>query len=787
MINKKTLISLEYDKIMNFVKKYAVLDCTKNLLGNYTPNDDFLTCKNLLQKTSEANLLLYKYGVGQIEYFPEIYDEFDRAKKGSILSMGELLKVAKLMRSSRIASTSIINLNFEEITELLEVSKRIFYDYNLENSITTKIINENTMADSASDKLYEIRKNIRLINEKIRERLANYMRNGANKFLQDNVVSVRNGRYVVPVKSEHVRSVKGFIHDKSITGNTFFIEPQEILELNNELKTMTLNESAEIERILTDLTKSVSLISGNLEENIVYLTDLDLSYAKAQYSYSIKGIYPKLNSNGFIKIINGRHPLIDKNKVVPISIELCKDYKYILISGPNTGGKTVTLKLVGLFTLLAKSGLFIPASEGTEICIFKDVFVDIGDEQSIEQNLSTFSSHIKNIIDIIENISSNSLVLIDELGAGTDPEEGSALAKAITVELINKNSYGIITTHFSSLKEFALTNDNIINASMDFDTTSYAPLYKIRIGTPGLSNAIEIAKRLGLSLELIDSAKNNLSTEKREFENILMQAEKVREEAEKTKLEINSLKEKQVSLYNELQSEKIKFDKERERFLLKAKVEARKIVSEKVSVAEDLLQEMKDIFDKAEYTESDLVKMSTYKNRLENEKYNLEEKQSSISIYDDVDLTKLKVGDKVFVKTLNSNGEVLEINYKKQNIWVLVGSIRINVKKEDISFICKNSQPKATVSLKRNVEIQAVKTEINVIGLDTLEALKEVELFLDKAITSNLEEVRIVHGKGLKILSTAIHNYLKTCKIVDSYRFGKYGEGENGVTIVKLK
>ncbi len=787
MIINKTLNSLEYDKIMNFVKKYAVLDYTKSFLSSCKPEDDFLTCKNLLDKTNEANILLYKYGVGQIEYFDEILDEFDRAKKGSVLTMGELLKIARLMRSSRIASSSIIDGNYQEIVKLLEIAKGIFYDYSLENSIITKIINENTIADNASDKLFEIRKSIRLTNEKIRERLASYMRNGANKYLQDNVVSVRNGRYVVPVKSEHLRSVKGFIHDKSITGNTFFVEPQEILELNNELKTLTLSESAEIEKILTDLTKEVALVADNLQENIVYLTDLDLSYAKAQYSYSIKGIYPKLNSNGYIKIINARHPLIDKNKVVPISVELGKDYRYILISGPNTGGKTVTLKLVGVFTLLAESGLYIPATEGTEISIFKEIFVDIGDEQSIEQNLSTFSSHVKNIIYIIENISNSSLVLIDELGAGTDPEEGSALAKAIAIELLNKNSYGIITTHFSSLKEFALTNDAIINASMDFDTTTFAPLYKIRLGAPGLSNAIEIAKRLGLSDSLVNLAKSNLTNEKREFEKILLQAERVREEAENTKKEINELKEKQVRLVNELNTEKEKFNKERERFLLKAKVEARKIVNEKVSVAEDLLQEMKDIFDKAEYTQADLVKMATFKNRLENEKYNLDEASNTISIYEEVDLNKLKVGDLVFVKTLNSNGEVLEINTKKQTVWVLVGSIRINVKKEDVSFVSKNKQQKTTISLNRNVEIQAVKTEINVIGLDQVEALKEVELFLDKAITSNLQEVRIVHGKGLKILSSAIHSYLKAQKFVESYRFGKYGEGEHGVTIVKLK
>ncbi len=787
MIENKTLKTLEYDKIMKIVSDYAVLDYTKEILTSYAPQSDYLACKILLDKTKEADLLLYKYGVSGVEYFEVILDEFERARKGATLSMSELLKIAKLLRASRITATSILDLNAEDIVELTEIATRIFYDFNLENSIFTKIVNENTISDNASDKLFEIRKSIRLTNEKIREKLLSYMRQGANKYLQDNVVSVRNGRYVVPVKSEHLKSVKGFIHDRSISGNTFFVEPQEILDLNNELRTLTINEKIEIEKILAELTESVALVANALEENIVYITDIDLSYAKAEYAYSIKAVCPKINKNAYTNIIKGRHPLISKDKVVPISIELGKDYNYILISGPNTGGKTVTLKLIGLFTLLASSGFFLPAVEGTEISIYNDVFVDVGDEQSIEQNLSTFSSHLTNIIDIVNNASSNSLVLIDELGAGTDPEEGSALAKAITIELLNKNSYGIITTHYSSLKEFALTSDKIINASMDFDSNTFAPLYKIRIGSPGLSNAIEIAKRLGLSDSLVELAKSNLSKEKQSFENILLKAEKVREEAENSKKEIEELKQKQIDLYNELNSEKLKFDKEKEKFFAKAHVEARKLVNEKLYTAETLLQEMKDIFDKEEYMQGDLVKMSTLKNKLEDERYNLEDTTKSVSIYDSVDVSKLKIGDKVFVQSLNNVGEVLEVNEKKKCVWVQVGSLRLNAKINDLSFVSNSTKPKTVVTLKRGNEIQAVQTEVNVIGLDAIEALKEVELFLDKAVTNNLEVVRIVHGKGLKILSNAIHNYLKAQKFVESYRFGKYGEGEHGVTIVKLK
>lgn len=787
MINNKTLISLEYNKILSLIKNFAVLDTTKSLLDDYFPQVEYLKVKILLTKTKEAYDLLYNYGVSGVEYFESFIDEFDRAKKSFTLSIKELLKVANLLKSSRLTSNSILGVNDENIIYLKELANSIFTDNMLENEIFSKLINETTVADNASNKLYQIRQNIRNLNERIREKLSAYMRNGANKYMQDNVVSVRSGRYVIPVKSEHVNKVKGFIHDRSQSGSTFFIEPQEILDLNNALKNETINEKEEIERILAELTKSISIISDALISNVNILTEIDLNYSKAVYAFKTKSVMPLLNSNGYINIINGRHPLIDKNKVVPISISLGKDYNYILISGPNTGGKTVTLKLVGLFTLMALSGLFIPASDGSEISVFSSVFVDIGDEQSIEQNLSTFSSHVKNIIEIVNNSTSNSLVLIDELGAGTAPDEGSALAMAITENLISKNSYGIITTHYTSLKEFAIKSTKITNASMDFDEETFAPLYKIRIGTPGLSNAIEIAKRLGLDESLIEKARNNLSKETKNFNEVLYQAEKARNEQEKLSKEILELKNLQQQTYDNLLLDKQKFQKEKEKFLQNAKAEARKLVNEKLETAEDLLYQMKEIFDKEEYYKSDLVKMSTLKNKIENQKYFIEGEDNNLDNYNKVSIEKLKVGDLVYVKSMESQGEVLEITPK--TIWVQVGSLRISSKIDNLGYIGANKPQKqgATISVKRTLNSAPVKHEINVIGLNADEALLEVEQFLDKAITSNYQEVRIVHGKGLKILSTAIHNYLKTLKFVDSFRFGKYGEGEHGVTIVKLK
>ncbi len=786
-MNKKSLYLLEYDKVLKKLLQYAVLDSTKSLILQETPTSNFILAKHLLQKTKEAYDLLYNEGVGNVEYFEEMLDEPERASRGGMLSFKELLKCAKLLRSSRILKTMLEN-SITDAPILKEIATHIYTQSSLENDVFSKIINETTMADNASLKLYSIRAQIKEINEKIRVRLSAFMKKDGNKFMQDNVVSMRSGRYVIPVKSEYVTQVKGFIHDRSASGSTFFVEPQEILDLNNELRSAVLSESIEIERILLELSNSVGQISSFLNDNINYLTDIDLTFCKAHYAYQTKSVCPNLNANGKIDIIKGRHPLIDASKVVPVSVKLGYKYRYVLISGPNTGGKTVTLKLVGLLSLMATSGMFVPCQDETTLSVFDDVCVDIGDEQSIEQNLSTFSSHLKNIVKILEIANDKCLVLIDELGAGTDPDEGSALALAVLKTLVERKTYGLVTTHFNSLKEYAYSSSEILNASMEFDSQTYAPLYRLRSGLAGTSNAIEIAVRLGLDKEIASLATSFLSSEKVSFNNMLKEAEIVKEQAEKDGALINELKLKQQALLKEVEQERQKLEKDKEKFLLKAKLDAKKTFENRLMEAEDLLGQMKEIFDKDEYENADLVKMSTLKNKIENSKYNLDGEVNTLNPYDDCNLNSLKKGDKVYVKSLNGEGEVLEVNSRKNCVWVLVGSLRINCKIDDISFIKKGEikGKNVAVSLKRQ-NVLGVKLEVNVIGLDTSEALIEVENFLDGAIISNLEEVRIVHGKGLKILSTAIHNYLKGRKDVTSYRFGKYGEGEHGVTIVTLK
>lgn len=786
MITQKVIKTLEYDKIAEKVSSFAVLETSKRAILLEGFNLSYENAKFLLDKTNEA-YNLYLNGVKGVVYFDEILDELNLAEKLSTLTPSGLLKVARLLRSSRITSSEIIEFSSSGGI-LYDIACRIFFDNYLENEIFSKIVNEDEVSDNASEKLRELRKNIKRINERIREKLQGYMRSGANKYLQDNVVSMRNGRYVVPVKSEYLSSVKGFVHDRSASGSTFFIEPQEVLDLNNELRREILAEAVEVERILSDLTQKVSTIVNSLRDNIELLTDVDIAFSKAEYSYKIKGVYPKLNANGVVDIKMGRHPLIDASSVVPISVNFGKDYNYLLISGPNTGGKTVTLKLIGLFVLMSAIGIFVPAIEGTIISIFDSIFCDIGDEQSIENSLSTFSSHVKNLKYFLDNANDKTLVLIDEIGAGTDPEEGSVLAQAILEKFIALDSYGVVTTHYSTLKEFASNSTKIQNASMDFDANTFTPLYKINIGTPGLSNALKISSRLGVSSDVLDRAKSLLSEEKVLLDNILAEAENSRIESEKLKLELQELKNREVEVFNALKLEREKFEKERENFLLKSKTEARKLINEKVEKAEELLDEIKSIFSKQEFTQTDIVRVATLKNKLIDEKYNAEKNTDKVVPYQKVDISSVKIGDEIYVKSLDDNGTIIEINERKGFVWALVGSIKINVKKCDIYLISKNNsnKNKPSVSIKRQNAF-AVQNEINVIGKNLDDALLEVEKFLDTATLSNLEEVKIVHGKGMNILSTGIRDMLKKHRAVDSFRVGKYGEGENGVTIVKLK
>lgn len=784
-MEEKIIKTLEFDKVLNIVSNYCVLQKTAENVKTLCPTSDFDECRLKIAETRAASELLYKGGVSGIESYDDFGDALLRAQKGSTLGMGDLLKIARLLKSSRILYTSVTSSNAE--AEIIKsYCAGIYVDQYLEDEIKTKILSEDTMSDNASEKLAALRKNLKKLNEQIREKLQSYVR-GSNKFLQDNVITMRGDRYVVPVKSEYKGQVSGFIHDQSATGSTIFIEPTAVFELNNALRAATFEEQAEVEKILADLSHKIGIIADRLTENDRIISLIDGIYARAIYSYKNKCVEPILASDGSIVIKSGRHPLIDRNKVVPVSLSLGEKYNYLLITGPNTGGKTVTLKLTGLFCLMAMSGLFIPAVAGSKISVFDKIFCDIGDEQSIEQSLSTFSSHMKNVIKITENIDENSLVLIDEIGAGTDPDEGSALARAIIERLIEKNSKGIITTHYSALKEYAYKESRITNASMEFDPVTFKPLYKINIGLPGTSNAIEISKMLGLSDDLTKRATALVGEEKTSFENVLKEAERTRQECKALKAEIEEIKEKEVATLNEIDKTRDKLNSEKEKFYAQAKAESRRIVNEKLEEADDIINEIKILFDKEELTSGDLIKARTLRNKLEDKKYSLEDVEEKLVNYKPVDPDELKEGDKVYYKNIDGVCTVHAVNRKKGEAEIFMGSLRMKAPFDKLSVVStKVDAGKTTVSLKREIT-PSVKTEINVIGYNVPDALEEVSRFLDASILSNLEEVKIIHGKGMKILSSAIHDYLRKNKQVVSFRFGKYGEGEHGVTFAKLK
>ncbi|MDD7214315.1 MAG: endonuclease MutS2 [Clostridia bacterium] len=784
-MDEKVLRTLEFDKVKNKIAEYCVLYSSKYEMNALVPFTEYKSAKNELNKTKEAFELLYTDGVSGVEFYDDLGDSLNRAAKGATLSMGELLKAARLLKSSSVLYSSVTGAKSQSEILKSEVSG-VYVDAYLENEIRSKILSDDTMSDNASEKLAFLRKKVKSLNEQIREKLLSYIRNGNNKYLQENIITVRGDRYVLPVKSECRGQVSGFIHDQSSTGSTVFIEPTAVFELNNALKTAVFEEQAEVERILADLSQKVGVIAPRLIVNDEIIKNFDVYYAKAIYAYKNKCVEPQLNADGIIDIKEGRHPLIDAKKVVPVSVSLGEKYNYLLVTGPNTGGKTVTLKLTGLFTLMAASGMFIPAAVGSKLSVFENVFCDVGDEQSIEQSLSTFSSHMKNLIKITENIDENSLVLIDEIGAGTDPDEGSALARAVIEKLVAANSKGITTTHYSALKEYAYTEKKLENASMEFNAETFAPLYRLNIGLPGTSNAIEISKMLGLDESITSRAFDLLGTEKVGVENVLKEAEKTRRECEESKIEIDALKQKERDVLAEIEKERARLNEEKEKFYAKAKSESRKIVNEKLEEADEIINEIKVLFDKEELTSGDLIKARTLRNKLENKKYDSEDSEENIVNYVPVDPEKLKPGDKVYYKGVQGVCTVHSVSAKKGECEIFMGAIRTKVPVKDLFFVSKGVKtPKTTVSLKR--EAVMPQTEVNVIGMNVPDALEEVSRFLDASILNNMEEVKIVHGKGMKILSSAIHDYLKKNKQVVSYRFGKYGEGEHGVTFVKLK
>lgn len=783
----KSTEKLELNKILASVSGYACLEGTKRRILSCAPSCELEEVRRQLDITGECVKLLFEYGIGKIEYFSDVSELLVRASKGSTLSCGELLEVNALMRSARVAHGSLCGVADEAVVYYRSMADKLYFDKSLEEDIGDKIISDDAVSDFASDRLYSIRSRIKSLNERIRSTLTEYVSGSNAQYLQENLVTIRNDRYVIPVKAEYKNRVRGFVHDRSQTGATFFIEPEYVLELNNELIALSIDEKEEVERILAALSKRVGALYGSLSADMEILYEMESYQARAEFSYACKCSKPEVNKNGYIRIIKGRHPLIDKNKVVPVSIELGKDYNFLLISGANTGGKTVTLKMSGLFCLMAACGIFIPAVQGSAVAVFDDIFCDVGDSQSIEESLSTFSSHITAVVDICNRVNKNSLVLIDELGGGTNPDEGQALAKAVVEYLLQIGCRGIVTTHFTPLKEFAYTVRGIENASMEFDSATLKPLYSIKIGLPGASNALAISRRLGLNEKILDKAYSYLSEGSRNFENIVRRAEDSRIEAEAKLAEAEQTKLEWQRKLKEVNEKIEAINREKEKINTTARAESRRIIAERTQRAEEILEEIEEIFKKEEISEADLIKARTLKNKLKNSAYDAEEHRRTVNDYLPATKDNLKEGLLVFVKPMQSSGRVLSFNKNKGEAEVLCGSMKMHCAIGDLTIVGEEKQTQKSVKVVRKFQSAGPLLEINVLGMTVEEALYEVDNFIDRAVMDNLEEIKVIHGVGTGKLKSAIAQHLKRHRNVESFRPGKYGEGEAGVTIIQLK
>ena len=793
-MNEKTLRVLEYNKIIDILKDNTESSLGKELVSQIKPLTDLDEIDNRQKETEEALELIIKRGTPPLYGIHDVRGEIKRAEIGGTLGPGSLLKISDSLRVVRSLKNYLKetredkNGNYPVVGNL--INELSVFEY-IEESINNAIISEEEISDNASPALRSIRRKINMKNDSIRDKLNSIISSSNNKkYLQDSIVTIREGRYVVPVKQENRGNFPGLVHDQSSSGATLFVEPMAVVELNNELKELKIEEQHEIERILIELTNMVRERSNEIRNNQKILQRLDFIFAKGKIAVNMDGTKPILNDRGYINIKKGRHPLLDKKKVVPIDIYIGDDFRTLVITGPNTGGKTVTLKTVGLLCLMAQSGLHIPADHNSEVGVFNKIFADIGDEQSIEQNLSTFSSHMTNIVEILKNVEEKNLVLFDELGAGTDPVEGAALAMSILDYLYNIKVRTIATTHYSQLKIYALTKEGVKNASMEFDVETLSPTYKLSIGIPGKSNAFEISKRLGLMDYIISHAQTLISKENVDFEDVLKTMDQDRKRIEENKLETERLKIEIERLKEELTDEKERTQEAKEKIIYKAKEEARNILRNAKEESDLIVSNLRNISNEIERERN--IKIQEAQDKLKS-KLNETEKDLSIKLLD-VKSSKppknLKVGESVEILSLNQSGIVVSLPDDNGNLQVQVGIMKINVPVSSLRRIKENDSQKRTAVMTKNIlkfKTQDIKNEIDLRGETLDEALLDLDKYLDDVYISGLKEIYIIHGKGTGVLRSGISDLLKSHKHVKSYRLGKYGEGGSGVTVVELK
>ncbi len=776
--------TLEYDKILAKLKEKTVCCVGMELAGELEPSSNIEDVRTALQLTAEASELFSRTGQSPIDAFPDMRECLKRSKAALFLSTGELLGIAKCLKAASIARELIIRGDNEGY--LVNMANLLVTHRSVEEEINRCIISEDEIFDGASIALSRIRRAMRLANEKVREKLNNMIRSSTyQKYLQDPLITIRNGRFVIPVKQEYRQNVPGLIHDQSGSGATLFIEPNAVVELGNEYKKLLSEEAEEIERILTELTAMIVPYADDIAENMAIMGSIDLVFAKAALAHEMRAVRPELNDEGRIRIVRGRHPLINKESVVPLDIWVGDDFTELIITGPNTGGKTVALKTVGLLTLMAQSGMFIPASDGSEVSVFFDVFADIGDEQSIEQSLSTFSSHMSHIVAILNKADSHSLVLLDELGAGTDPLEGAALAMSILEELHDRKTICLCTTHYSEVKAFALTREGIENASMEFDVDKLCPTYKLFIGIPGKSNAFEISKRLGLADGMIDKARQFLKGEDVKFEDIISSAQSQHKIAEHERQMAQEARVELEKLRADAEKERKRIDDERDKLRAKAKEDSKRIVSETKREMEKLIVQIRQLKDIDRSAADRVIQASRDAMRsVENSLAEpLEDKAKSAM--DKAPLTKVSVGQTVLVASLDKKATVLAPCDSKGEVLVQAGILKMSVALSDLRAAEEEAPAKGTV--KSKLMTKTVGLELDIRGMMVDDAQIVVDRYLDDARSAGLTEVNIIHGKGTGALRAGIQGYLKKHRCVKSFRMGNYGEGDAGVTVVQLR
>lgn len=789
-MNEKTIKILEYDKIIKMLSERAQSSLGKKMCFELVPSSSKYEVEENLRETSEAIEVALKWGSLPLHGIKDIGDIVKKSKIGYTLTPGELLAVSDILRCTRGLKSFIKDGSKQELYPIIaDIIDTLVYVKPLQDAIEMAIVSEDEVADKASEKLYNIRRNLRSKNSGVRDRLQS-MISTYSKYLQDPIVTLRGDRYVIPVKAEYKSNVPGLVHDQSASGSTLFIEPMPVVQLNNEIKELMLKEKAEVERILSELSSKVEESADVLDHDNTNLGYLDFLMAKAKFALDLNGTIPDVNEKGRLNIKAGRHPLIDKEKVVPIDIKLGEGYDAMVITGPNTGGKTVTLKTAGLLTLMAMSGLAIPAREGSEVSIFKRAFADIGDEQSIEQSLSTFSSHMTNIVDIIKNTKDSTLVLVDELGAGTDPTEGAALAMAILENLQKKGARIIATTHYSEIKIFAMEKEGFENASVEFDVETLRPTYRLLTGIPGKSNAFEISKRLGLPDFIIDEARTFVSKDAAKFEDVIQSLQNKTTQVEKQLEEADRLKREASAIKKELSEKQYRLNKQRDDIIRKAQEEARSLVKKAKEEADSILKELIDM--KMRASENITIKDAEEARKKLKEKLNtMEVKDVDTMEYKDgmVPVEKVHPGEEVYVTTLSQKAVVISGPDSKRDVLVQAGIMKINV---PLNKLMKDSKGSKDVKKTGTAKISqqksfSVSSSIDLRGQTVDEAMYNLDKYLDDAFLAGLGSVTIIHGKGTGALREGIQSQLRNHPYVKSMRIGSYNEGGTGVTIVEIK